>query len=55
MINPEDPADNPPDPLVHRIVAQGPQGAVTVAGIATAIVFLLWILFYLLVFVPRSG
>ncbi|MDR9808474.1 hypothetical protein [Rhizobium hidalgonense] len=55
MINPEDPADNAPEPLVHRIVTQGPQGAVAVAGIATAIVVLLWFLFYLLVFVPRSG
>jgi hypothetical protein len=55
MINPEDPADNAPDPLVHHIVAKGPRGAVAVAGIATAVVVLRWVLLYMLVFVPRSG
>ncbi|MGR9172831.1 hypothetical protein [Rhizobium sp. KDH_Rht_773_N] len=55
MINSEDPAGAPDDALVEKIVAEGPRGAVVVAGIATAIVVLMWILFYLLVFVPRSG
>lgn len=55
MINSEDPAGAPDDALVERIVAEGPHGAVVVAGIATAIVVLMWFLFYLLVFVPRSG
>jgi len=55
MINSEDLTDAPDDALVEQIVAEGPRGAVVVAGIATAVVVLMWILFYLLVFVPRSG
>jgi hypothetical protein len=55
MINSEDPADAPDDALVQQIVAEGPRGAIVVAGVATAVVILMWILFYLLVFVPRSG
>ncbi len=55
MITPEDPAETPDDRTVDTIVAQGPTGALTVAGIATAIVLLIWFLFYLFVFVPRSG
>ena len=55
MITPEDPAEAPDDATVDTIVAQGPRGAVTVAAIATAVVLLIWFLFYLFVFVPRSG
>jgi hypothetical protein len=55
MINSEDPVDAPDDALVQQIVAEGPRGAIVVAGVATAVVILMWILFYLLVFVPRSG
>lgn len=40
---------------VEGIVSSGPVGALTVAGIATAIVVLMWLLFYLLVFLPRGG
>jgi hypothetical protein len=43
------------DEEVDRIVASGPVGALTVAGIATATVILMWVLFYALVFVPRGG
>lgn len=43
------------DANVDRIVANGPLGAIVVAGIATAIVVGLWILFYFLVFLPRSS
>lgn len=43
------------DDEVDKIVASGPVGALTVAGIATAIVILMWVLFYALVFVPRGG
>jgi len=42
------------DAKVDEIVRSGPQGAITVAGIATAIVIALWFAFYLLVFLPRS-
>jgi hypothetical protein len=40
---------------IEKIVASGPIGALTVAGIATAAVVLMWFLFYVLVFVPRGG
>jgi hypothetical protein len=43
------------DARVDEIVARGPSGAITVAGIATAIVVALWLLFYFLVFVPRGA
>jgi len=39
---------------VDEIVRAGPQGAIAVAGISTAIVIALWFAFYLLVFLPRS-
>lgn len=42
------------DAKVDEIVRAGPQGAIAVAGIATAIVIALWFAFYLLVFLPRS-
>lgn len=55
MINSQEPAEAPDDAMVERIVSEGPRGAVAVAGVATFIVLLVWVLFYLLVFVPRSG
>ena len=39
---------------VEAIVRSGPDGAIAVAGIATAIVIALWFAFYLFVFLPRS-
>jgi hypothetical protein len=42
------------DARVDEIVRAGPQGAIAVAGIATAVVVGLWFAFYLLVFLPRS-
>ena len=42
------------DTKVEEIVSAGPQGAIAVAGVATAIVIALWFAFYLLVFLPRS-
>jgi hypothetical protein len=39
---------------VDQIVREGPRGALALAGLAAAIVVLIWILFYALVFVPRS-
>ncbi|WP_429280506.1 hypothetical protein [Paraburkholderia sp. GAS41] len=57
---PEDPNDSN-DPARHaqaervdEIVRRGPRGAITVAGIATAIVIALWYAFYFLVFLPRG-
>jgi hypothetical protein len=43
------------DESVDAIVRSGPAGAIAVAGIATAIVIVLWFAFYLLIFLPRSA
>lgn len=43
------------DERVERIVAGGPRGALTLAGITTAIVIALWLAFYVLVFLPRGA
>ena len=40
---------------VETIVSAGPSGALTIAGIASAIVVALWFAFYLMVFLPRSA
>jgi hypothetical protein len=45
----------PEEVAVGAIVRAGPRGALTLAGIATAIVVALWFAFYLLVFVPRGA
>ncbi len=54
MLN-SDPGAAPDDKAVDAIVARGPRGAIWVAGIATALVILMWMLFYVFVFMPRSG
>ena len=42
------------DERVAQIVAQGPRGAIAVAGLAVAIVIAIWFAFYLFVFLPRG-
>ncbi|MFP3555456.1 hypothetical protein SB861_32800 [Paraburkholderia sp. SIMBA_049] len=42
------------DQALERIVLDGPKGAIVLAGTATAIVIVIWIVFYLLVFLPRG-
>ncbi|MDE1997062.1 MAG: hypothetical protein KGI75_31470 [Rhizobiaceae bacterium] len=57
MLNSDVPPGSTPgthDEKVDAIVASGPRGAIVVASIATAVVVAIWILFYLLVFVPRG-
>ena len=54
MINSEHPA-GVDDQAVNRAVAEGPHGALTIAGIATVIVVALWLAFYLFVFLPRGA
>jgi hypothetical protein len=56
MINSDLPeqVENTSDDRVNRIVAAGPGGALTVAGIATALVVGMWFAFYLFVFLPRG-
>jgi hypothetical protein len=43
------------DERVNRIVADGPRGALTLAGITTAMVVALWLAFYFFVFLPRGA
>jgi hypothetical protein len=40
---------------VDLIVARGPSGTFAVAGLATAIVLAIWLVFYVGVFVARGG
>jgi hypothetical protein len=40
---------------VEEIVARGPSGAFAVAGIATAIVVLLYLWFYFFIYLPRGA
>ena len=51
------PEDRPPHSQaeVEEIVSRGPTGAFAVAGVATAIVVLIFFLFYVLVFLPRGA
>ncbi|MGZ8154050.1 MAG: hypothetical protein ACXWUK_01990 [Burkholderiales bacterium] len=43
------------DAKVDEIVSRGPAGAFVVAGIATAIVVLIYFAFYLFVYLPRGA
>jgi hypothetical protein len=40
---------------VDAVVARGPSGAFAVAGVATAIVLAIWLVFFFGVFVARGG
>jgi hypothetical protein len=42
------------DAQLEQIYRRAPVGALTVAGIATALVFALWLVFYLAIFLPRG-
>jgi len=44
----------PDSGAVDAIVRAGPRGAIALAGLATLIVVLIWLAFYLFVFVPRA-
>jgi hypothetical protein len=56
MINSDPPdAHTTHDDKVERIMANGPGGALTLAGIATACVIAMWFAFYLFVFLPRGA
>ncbi len=43
------------DAEVELIVSKGPSGTFAVAGVATAIVVAIYLLFYLLVYIPRGA
>lgn len=55
MLNSPKVDTEPTDEDVDSIVSEGPKGALTIASIATALVVLMWVLFYALVFSPRAG
>lgn len=40
---------------VDEIVARGPRGTFAVAGVATAIVVAIYVLFYFVVYLPRGA
>jgi hypothetical protein len=39
---------------LERIYESAPRGALAVAGMATGLLFALWLAFYLVVFIPRG-
>jgi hypothetical protein len=51
----DDRNQDPHQAEVEEIVSRGPGGAFAVAGVATAIVVVIFFLFYLLVFLPRGA
>jgi hypothetical protein len=51
---PNDGASPQDEAAVNAILRSGAIGAVVLAGIATAIVVAIWLLFYLMVFLPRA-
>ncbi|MGA1805475.1 hypothetical protein [Rhizobium sp. HT1-10] len=55
MINTPESGPEATEERVDDIVASGPHGAIVVAGIATAVVVAMWLLFYFLVFLPRGA
>lgn len=55
MTEPRAHESHPDDPAVEEIVKSGPSGAFAVAGVATAIVVILFFVFYLFVYLPRGA
>jgi hypothetical protein len=56
MTQPENPKTDPAeDAAVEEIVGRGPAGTFAVAGLATAIVVVIFFAFYFLVFLPRGA
>ena len=53
MFEPDD-LREPEAAQLEEIYRRAPIGAFTIAGIATACVFLLWFAFYLAIFLPRG-
>ena len=55
MPDPMDHNEPPPaDADVHRVVSAGPSGTFAAAGVATAIVVLIYLVFYAFVYAPRG-
>lgn len=50
----QDEQDDPEDARVEEVMRQGPVGTWAVAGLATFIVMAIYLLFYLLAYLPRG-
>ena len=55
MPEPSAPSAQAEDRRVDEIVSRGPSGTFAVVGVATAIVVLIFIAFYLWVYLPRGA
>ena len=55
MTEPQARDPHPDDSAVEEIVKQGPSGTFAVAGVATAIVVIIFFAFYFLVYLPRGA
>jgi hypothetical protein len=55
MVDPVTPGRSDEDARVDEIVRAGPSGTFAVAGVATAIVVALYLLFYVIVYLPRGA
>jgi hypothetical protein len=53
-MDPDYRSSNASDDELERIAAEGPHGAVAVAGVAVVVVLAIWVGFYFLVFLPRG-
>jgi len=47
--------DNLPADAAIATLTRGPRGALIISGIAVALLFLGWLLFYFLLFLPRGA
>jgi hypothetical protein len=52
---PENVAVHGDDDEVRKIVAEGPRGALALAGLTVALLLALWFAFFVLVFLPRGA
>jgi len=52
---PENVAVHGDDAAVQKIVAQGPRGALALAGLTVALLLALWFAFFVLVYLPRGA
>jgi hypothetical protein len=53
--HPENVAVHGDEAEVQKIVAQGPRGALALAGLTVALLLALWFAFFILVFLPRGA
>jgi hypothetical protein len=54
-LNPENVALLGNEDDLRKIVAQGPRGAIALAGLTVAILLAIWLAFFVFVFLPRGA